>query len=345
MRPLSPMTVVASKRLATLLLILGLSFGAQAGAVTVVADPQESVSIRNLLSGMVRAVHSLNYEGTLVYLLYNRLETLQITHTVNDQGERERLISLNGVPKQVIRDNASVICINPATRSVSVGNRLLGKGFQAMLALDVDQLSDYYDFTLAGSERIVDRQARVVLIKPRDDYRYGYRLFVDEKTRLPLKTEMLNPKGQSISQIMFTALRVDDALRDALNGLKVEQEDYQWNQPEQRPSRENSERSDWRFSELPPGFTITLRISGSLGKQQKVEHLVLSDGLASVSVYLEHIAGLQGGARMGSINAFGKQKNGLQITAIGEVPEKTVIFLVDALQAGEQESGKEKETK
>lgn len=335
---LSPM-IAAAARIAAFWLLTA--------SLVLAASPEDSSGgegdgkIFTLLTSMVEAVHQLNYEGTLVYQFFNKLETLQITHTVNENGERERLISLNGVPKQVIRDNASVVCINPQTRSVSVGNRLLSKGFQAMLALDVQKLSGFYQFSLAGKERIAGRGADVVLISPLDGYRYGYRLYLDQETHLPLKTQMLDPRGQAVSQLMFTSIRIDDALKDELNGLSVERDDYQWEQGEQKKSQATDSGVQWSFSRLPPGFEITLETRGYLGSDQKeVEHLVLSDGLASVSVYLEKVEGLKGGARMGSINAFGEIKNGVQVTAIGEVPEKTVMYLVQSLQTpGQPEPG------
>ncbi|WP_428610661.1 MucB/RseB C-terminal domain-containing protein [Sedimenticola sp.] len=291
--------------------------------------------VRPWLERMVNAVHSLNYDGTFVFLHNDQLESMQISHTVDSSGEKERLVSLNGVAREVFRDNASVTCIAPDVKSISIGNRVTGNGFRAVFSVNVNQLADYYRFHLLGEERVAGRLARVVAIIPRDAYRYGYRLYLDAEHALPLKTDMLNVSGVSISQLMFTQLQVDySSSRDIADISLDGKEYYRWVQ--QKPMKAISEQhfSGWFFSDLPKGFDVTLHSKRKASKQEgEMDHFVLSDGLASLSVYVEAAGdvGLRGSSTMGTINAFGNEVSGYQVTAVGEVPAMTVERVAKSL--------------
>jgi sigma-E factor negative regulatory protein RseB len=291
--------------------------------------------VRSWLQRMVSAVHSLNYEGTFVFLHNAQLESMQIVHTVDNGGEKERLVSLNGVPREVFRDNASVTCIAPDAKSVSIGNRVSGNGLRAVFSVDISQLSDYYNFHLLGEQRVAGRSARVVAIIPTDAYRYGYRLYLDTEHALPLKTDMLNVSGVSISQLMFTQLQVHTSSREIAEISLDGKEDYQWVQQKPMRAISDAQLSGWSFRDLPKGFDVTLHSKRKTKNQAgEIDHFVLSDGLASLSVYVEAAAevGLRGSSTMGTVNAFGNEVAGYQVTAVGEVPALTVERIAKSLQ-------------
>ncbi|MCW8949340.1 MAG: MucB/RseB C-terminal domain-containing protein [Sedimenticola sp.] len=283
--------------------------------------------VRLWLQRMVNAVHSLSYEGTFVFLHSEQLESMRIIHTADQAGEKERLVSLNGVAREVFRDNASVTCIAPDVKSVSIGKRVSGEGFRAVFSVDISQLEDLYDFHLLGEERVAGRPARVVAIMPRDAYRYGYRLYLDIENALPLKTDMLSVSGKAVSQLMFTQLQVHSSPRDIAEISIEGKEHYDWIQQKPQKPVNMSNTSPWSFSELPKGFAITLHSKRKADQRDgNVDHFVLSDGLASLSVYVEEAldAGLRGNSAMGTINAFGSETEGYNVTAVGEVPAVTV---------------------
>lgn len=313
-------------QLFTAALLVSASLGVQAAAM--------EDDVHAWLQRMVTAVRTLNYDGTFVFLHNSQLESMQIAHSVDSSGEKERLVSLNGVPREVFRDNASVTCIAPDAKSVSIGNRVGGNGLRAVFTVKFDQLSGFYNFHLLGEERVAGRLARIVAILPKDAYRYGYRLYLDKEHALPLKTDMLNVSGVSISQLMFTELQVHSSSREIADISLEGKEYYQWVQ--QKPMRAVADRqlSGWTFSELPAGFDVTLHSKRkSRTDTGEIDHFVLSDGLASLSVYIEAAAdiGLRGGSTMGTVNAFGRELSGYQVTAVGEVPAITVERIAKAL--------------
>ena len=307
--------------------------------IAAAASPQ--LDVRGWLEHMIHAVHSLNYEGTFVYLHDNHLESMKVIHTVVDDGEMERLVSLNGDAREVVRDNASVTCVAPDSRSVSVGSRIGRGGFRAVFSMDVEALSAYYDFKLLQTARIAERPAQVVAILPKDEFRYGYRIYLDKANFLPLKTDMLDAVGKVVSQIMFTNLRVDDDLATIAMTSMEGREDYQWQHRGRVQAMKSGEDANWRFVDLPRGFDLSLyarRNTGSDGAE--LDHFVLSDGLASLSVYVERSdaeAGLRGASQMGAVNAFGREMAGHQVTVVGQVPALAVQQVATAIQPSERQ--------
>lgn len=306
---------------------------------SVQADPgQRGGDVRDWLQRMVNAVHSLSYEGTFVYLHNNQLESMRIVHSAEEGNEKERLLSLNGVAREVIRDNASVTCVAPDAKSVSIGNRVGGYGFRAMFAADIGRLSNLYDFYMLGEARVADRPAMVIAIVPRDAFRYGYRIYIDKIHALPLKTDMLSQSGEALSQLMFTHLEVHTG-KATIGSISLEgKEHYRWELQKPIKTLQDKNPSKWSFDNLPEGFQITLysqRKAGGSG--DAVDHFVLSDGLASLSVYVEQTADddLRGASNMGTINAYGSVKDGLQVTAVGEVPAMTVERIANSLHIGQ----------
>ncbi|MCW8907737.1 MAG: MucB/RseB C-terminal domain-containing protein [Sedimenticola sp.] len=291
--------------------------------------------VRDWLQRMVNAVHSLNYEGTFVYLHNNQLESMRIVHNADEDNEKERLLSLNGVPREVIRDNASVTCIAPDAQSVSIANRVGSYGFRAVFAADISQLSNLYDFHMLGEARVADRPAMVLAIVPRDAFRYGYRIYLDKQHALPLKTDMLDRSGEALSQLMFTQLQVHSG-KSEIETISLEgKEHYRWELQKPIKTLQEKNGSRWSFEGLPEGFKIILYSRRKAGERGgEVDHFVLSDGLASLSVYVEPAADddLRGGSNIGTINAYGSVREGFQVTVVGEVPALTVEHIASALR-------------
>ena len=284
--------------------------------------------VREWLKKMIHAVRTVSYEGTLVYLHDNQLESMRVLHVVDESGEREHLLSLNGSAREVVRDNASVTCISPDAKSVSIGNRLITRGLHALFTMDIENLAAYYEFHLQHQTRVAGREVRVVAIIPKDNFRYGYRLYLDHTSGLPLKTDLLNQAGRAISQSMFTELRIEPDTRGigeyTLNG----KEHYKWVYRMPPKQKVSGATSSWGFNTLPQGFNLSFH-SRKRGapSQLVVDHFVLSDGLATLSVYVEKLdseAGFNGISHMGAVNAYGSQVDGHQITVVGEVPAITV---------------------
>lgn len=89
----------------------------------------------------------------------------------------------------------------------------------------------------------------------------------------------------------------------------------------------------WEAEKLPPGYTLSAHMRRKLpARRQPVEHLVYSDGLAVVSVFVEPVndatqGALSGLTHMGAVHAYGKVVDGHQITVLGETPAMAVDMI------------------
>jgi sigma-E factor negative regulatory protein RseB len=292
---------------------------------------------RQWLERVNEAARRLNYEGTFVYRHQGHLETLRIIHRADEHGETERLYSLTGSRREILRDNDKITSIFGDSRAVLVDRRQGANPLAAIVPKDVGGLSAHYRLEMLGDGRIADRGARQIGIVPRDDLRYGYRLWIDEESGLLLRSDLLDESGEPIEQVIFTELLTPasinpDALRPGISG-----EGFTWYQPKPGTPPVALPEDRWAFNGLPPGFELVLREVRMLpGSNGPVEHLVFSDGLASVSVYVETADAdelFTGTSRMGAVNAYGRVLGEHQITAVGEVPAATARRIAESMQA------------
>jgi sigma-E factor negative regulatory protein RseB len=284
---------------------------------------------------MANAMRSLSYEGTLVYAHGNRIESLRIEHRIENGQSRERLESLNGPERSMTRDQDRVTCELPNSHPISVHRGGLTHDVLRAKAIDPESLSAHYLIHPLGTARVAGRQVDVVGIIPRDSLRYGYRFYLDLESGLPLKSDLMGEQSEPIEQIMFTSLELLPSVGSPRN------EDVDADAADARAGISRPTPVDtgpWRFTALPAGFDLTMYDHWRDTAGHSVDHFLLSDGLASVSVYVESDAvdGLEGETRIGAIHAAGKRVFGHQVTVIGEVPSATVQMVLAALQRGEE---------
>jgi sigma-E factor negative regulatory protein RseB len=302
--------------------------------LTLLAD--KDLSARDWLERMMHAVQHLNYQGTFIYLHENQLETMRIVHAVENNRVRESLTSLNGHPREVIRDDDLVTCVFPESNQVSVDRRPPSDKFLNLLPQDLALLEQHYSFHLLDRSRIANHQAQIVTIAPKDGLRYGYRFYLDADTGLPLKSDLMNEMGEVVEQTMFTDLEVGKAeIRDIYNRESLFTYRLQ-NNADAADNLSKDAVSRWDFQRLPSGFKLTLKhyLPDPQGSTP-IEQYVFSDGLGSLSVFVETADredGLNGASRLGAINAWGGRVQGYQVTAVGEVPAVTLLGVVQGMQ-------------
>lgn len=287
------------------------------------SDTAAAVDPQALLDRMAQAQRQVEYEGTLVYLHDRHLATLRIAHRIDNGVAMESLLALSGPIRAVARNERGVTCMSANARAFSMPR---GEQRSAILRsgpVDFKRIRRHYVISALGQSRVAGRDTDVVGIAPRDDYRYGYRYFIDRKTGLPLKIDLLDDAEQPIEQVMFTNVEIFPAdpglarLSSApVDGIPVN-DDQALIAP----------RSDWTLAAMPPGFEIV-----ASRRNQTMEHFLIGDGIASVSVYIEpSVGGLVGATRMGAIAAIGGRIDGHHATVVGEVPEHTARMLLNGV--------------
>ncbi len=295
------------------------------------------------LERMNHALTTLNYDGTFAHWEGGKVEMLRIIHRVQDGTVSERLESLDGSGREFIRTGSQLTCYLPDKRIVLVERTpakvsLLG-GFPAI----GPRTARFYDIKEVARMRFNRRSTHLITVMPRDQYRYGYRLWIDDSTAMPLKTQLCDAQGKVIEQIVFASLEIRQRIPDSAFLPHLSTTGFQWLRNDSAPLEETVTPSGtvWNAEHLPPGFHIALRAAQTMpGRPGPVDHLVFTDGLASVSVFVEaHVETIQGrvpvteSAHVGSSYAFSTVVDGHKVTALGEVPPATVRFIADSVKA------------
>ncbi|MDX1513133.1 MAG: MucB/RseB C-terminal domain-containing protein [Gammaproteobacteria bacterium] len=307
--------------------IAGLSLALSPLCAAALTPTEESA--QRWLEKMAEAFQTLNYDGTFVYRNGDRMESMRIIHRASPDGERERMFSLTGAAREVLRDRDKVTCILPDDRSVVVA-----KSRPRSVALHIfdprDGFAKFYRLSAHPGERVAGRETALVSVQPLDEFRYGYRLWLDRVSGLLLKSELVNQAGGALEQIVYTQIRMPAHIPDSLLEPAISGEGFTWYTDDRATGKRADAGNDgWTVGWLPEGFRMSDWAYDPTGSSRTpVEHLVYTDGLASLSVFIERLDDakerLDGHSSMGAINVFGRVAGDFQVTVVGEVPEATV---------------------
>ena len=294
---------------------------------TASASPEEA---RHWLERMTQALASRNYVGLFTHSTPGQSESMRIVHRVEDGRSFERLVSLDGSGREIIRTREEVHAYLPDRRVVLVEPRNDEGSLLTALPSPDARLEAFYDLEVRKGNKLLGRDVQVVDIRPRDRYRYGYRLWLDEKTAMPLRSVVANGEGRPVEQISFTSLEMERRIADSEVEPTVDASGFQWIRTGRKlPPPAVAAASGWRPLKLPPGFRLVAsRIQLLPGSPVPAQHLIFSDGMAAISVFIEpgHPSGPTPpeSSTMGSANAYSTSIQGHVVTAVGEVPADTV---------------------
>ncbi len=277
------------------------------------ADTEKSA--RDWLVDMSTALKEYSYQGVFVHWSKDGLAAMHVMHIVDGQGEHEYLSTLTGAERRVVRDSSGF-------------DRLKAKGAdKPSLSTELERIEKYYKLTLLEKGRVAGRATQLLEVRPLDEFRYGYRLWLDQGTALLLKSDLMDLDGSVLEQVMFTSMDIDH--------------DGELKPPTALLPEKDSELSEsaiqdgrWVVGSVPPGFDL---VSVHHSDEGRVEHMTYTDGLASVSVFIEKVLEdkpvFVGVSRMGVVSAYGARLEGHQITVVGEVPESTVRLMGAAIRS------------
>ncbi|KAF3981142.1 MAG: outer membrane lipoprotein-sorting protein [Methylococcales symbiont of Hymedesmia sp. n. MRB-2018] len=267
---------------------------------------------------------TLNYQGTVAFFKNGRLDTMKYSHAVDQKTEQERLLSLNSPMREVIRDAGTISCIFNKSKKMIVNHRPVSQSFIVDLPIDFSALNTIYRYSLGEEESVAMRSSQTVFIKPIDQYRYPRKIWIDREHFLPLKVEVYNLLGETLEQVVYTDIRVVDKLKFVKVGKNLDDANITHIHLQETVTLG---KTDFILDKQPIGFQMVFFTRMDTGSSdEKVDHLLLSDGFSSVSVYREFKSddtqlGIQ---TLGSVNSFTRIAEDYQITAMGDVPVKAV---------------------
>ncbi len=328
-------------------LVLGLAAVSSAVYAAEAVEPTEW-----LLKASESARH-VSYQGVVVYRDSEKIETLRIVHRHKGGREQERLTSLSGAPRDIVRDDDHVRCINSHEGAHDHPDQAAGSPQSLLPEMSphtLRRVAPHYAFRNLGEARVAGRLSRGVAIEPRDEFRYGYEVWADARTAVPLKVSLLDRKGRVIEQMLYTEVSFPASIPDRafamtadahaphpqVTGKRGDKEPAAVAIPVSQPAATGNimVSGAWMATGLPPGFEVVLR-SGKPGPDGAVEHVLLTDGLSAVSVFSARMAQqdrlFRGFSHMGAMNAYGRMVGLFHVTVVGEVPQATVRLIGDGL--------------
>lgn len=317
-------------RLIVLLLVFSIPMG-----IGYAAD--ESARVKAWLQKMVQAERSLSYRGTFVYHHRGEMVAMQIVRAMGEKGMLEYLTSLNGTPGEVIRSPlrvkylesqsaAPIIYDNPKVKADVMGD----------WHAHIGEIERYYRLSIAEVERVAGRMAQKVVITPRDEYRYGTKIWIDQQSGLLLKSKHLGVDGEVLEQMIYSNLEIFDKeiprevlqlfARKPTGDIPVMKLSH---------SHVSDNANNWAVQQIPNGFALANYQRRNDARQTPFEHIVFSDGLASISVFIEKQASsdlFSGVSQRGAMNAYLATVDDYQVVVVGEVPLVTLELIGESVR-------------
>lgn len=286
----------------------------------------ERIEPNEWLSRMGAAVQTTSYEGTVIRIEDGKAEALKVVHTMSDGVIRERVVAQEGNGIEIIRNGNEVHCILPDRQSVLVEEWDDQSTLFSTLPTSEVRFGSEYDVSIVREERVAGRQTILIAIRPHDGYRYGHRIWLDTETAFPLQTQLIGEDGMALEQVKFADISLNKTIEASALAPSYSTENFRWLT---QPSRHNSHalETEWASTEMPQGFEA-VSTHGEImpGSEAVVTHIMYSDGLASVSVFVAPADSSvsEGPSRVAGSNSYSVVIDGHRVTAVGEVPAKTV---------------------
>ncbi|MCK9985034.1 MAG: sigma-E factor negative regulatory protein RseB [Azoarcus sp.] len=287
------------------------------------------------LGRMATAGQRLNYSGTFIYQSGKNFETSRIAHMSDANGEHERLEVLDGSPREVIRSNNEVRCVLPDQKTVIIDRPGTRRAFPSRLPVAFGGLAENYRIRKGSVGRVAGLDAQQIILEPKDDLRFGYQLWAELQSGLLLKARTVDDRGEIVEQFTFSDVRIGGEIgSDAFRPRITKSSD--WRIVQANGVEVRKEESGWALNAPLAGFSLVSVMRRPLGRDRgEALHMVYSDGLASISVFIEPNDGARvepGPLASGAINIYKRVVGPYLVTALGEVPLRSVQRLGDAIE-------------
>ncbi len=289
------------------------------------------------LERMHAATRKLSYTGTFVYRSGDQAETLRIIHAAGRHGVQERLETLDGQPREVVRSGDEVKCYLPNSKTLRIDRQTDHTVFPASLPVKLQDIGEHYEVIKGGIERIAGYDCQAIVLEPRDKLRYGHRLWADTDSGMLLKSQTLNDNNEVIEQFAFTQITIGRKIDLAQLRSKFLAKSRTWRVENSGAVAASLVASGWTIRPELPGFRKMTEMKRTQGGSSEVGHVVYSDGLAALSVFIEPAANKTsmpppGPSRQGAINIYSRKVADHLVTVVGEAPAESVKKLAESVE-------------
>lgn len=303
-----------------------------------VADSADSREGLAWLGKMATASNQLNYSGTFVYQHGGQSETSRIAHFVNPAGGvYEKLETLDGPIREVVRSNDQVTCYLPGTKTVLIEQRNT-RLLPALLPESLNGITESYAVRIGGRDRVAGHECQVVALQPRDNLRYGRQFCLETRSGLPLRVRTFNEKNDAVESFGFTQLRIGGRFDREKVKSRYAARSRNWRIDRSALNiTEKAAETGWVVVNQPPGFRKLMEVKRSIaGRSGPVAQIVFSDGLAAISVFIEPMPKERPAepslTHQGAVNIYTRSYADRMVTVLGEAPAATVMQIANSLE-------------
>jgi len=293
-----------------------------------------AASVDSWLDKMGQSMMQQSYKGTLIIRQGDELQAIKVTQGINGADSWQTMESQTGENHIIFRKNAEVTTIYPAKKLITISAAMDNKSVKDplhALPKNKEKLKQLYLFELGSEERVANKTTQVIHMTPRDKYRYGYTFWLDKSSGLLLKCDLKNNKGKVLEQFMYS----DIELLSSAPKNNIEPSKLAAFKRIRLSNKTDVDAERWHANNIPNGFDLIRSVKTA--QTPPAYHMVFSDGMASVSVFIESTNKNQkkhiGQSNMGLVNVYSAFVDNQYITAIGEVPASTVRMIAQSVHA------------
>lgn len=307
--------------------------GGQAGA------QDGGISSLEWLKKIADSSRTVSYSGTFTYQHGNRSETSRVVHYVNQAGGVfEKLETLDGPPREVVRANDHVTAYLPDARLVLVERRST-RHLPVMLPEKLSELTSQYEVNKQSVDRVGGFQCQWVSVMPKDKLRYGRKFCAELEYGLPLRAQVYNERLEVIESFGFSQLTLGGRFsRDQVTSrYEARAQAQKWRIDRSALNiSEQAADTGWTVSSLPAGFRKSMEVKRTIvGRPLAMPHLVFSDGLTAISVFIEpKLRELTGKPLIsqGAVHIYKRASGDFVVTVLGEAPATTVMQIANSTE-------------
>ena len=282
-----------------------------------------------------QAARKLSYKGIFLYQNFQDVRSIEITHLNNGEEEFARMVTLDGQPREALSRGNNMVLFNSNKENVIIKERQSQNLFPAILPPDIESVKAIYTLRFADQERIGGREAQIVYLEPKDQFRYLYKLWLDKEFGLILKMSILDDQQKMIEQASFNQIALFSG--QDLNWFKPNVDIHKKYIMDEVPENKISHEKYCTIANLPAGYKEVSHVTRAMGNQRQIVHQwVFSDGISFVSLFVNPIPKDQksrlGETRVGSSHVHARVMNGNQIMVVGAVPKVTIQKISNSIQ-------------
>lgn len=296
----------------------------------------ETGSAKLWLERLSQSLRNQNFTTSFVVVKNNQAEPYHWLHGIGDDGqELEIFARLNGPRRDVLRRGGVVSYIEPEQEAYSVNSNEIHSPIPNVFRGDINELENNYRFISVGRSRILGRVAQFVRIVAKDNYRFGYWLWLDHNTGLILKMAVVTNQGQILEQIQFTHIEVSDKLSENLAQFQGAELPVVSKVSNHQTNNELS----WQVGWLPLGFNVVKSNQHNLNNDSRandkaVDFMLFSDGLVDISVYVNLNKDKFRSpefANDGATLVYNHVVQGIEVGVVGDIPLVTAKKIAESI--------------